>query len=390
MGVGAWTGFQRSGGAVDGYVISWLVGTIGLMGLTAWVGFLFDQNVAKPIATIASELTCRAAGPVEQTIEEKSARHLGALAPAANAIDAALTTAWDAQKSENARATTTLQNEKTKLETLIASLPYPVVALNQQQEVLLYNEQAQRDVGTLLLHRRISPTELPNGVKPVYLGSTPLARSERPPAPAVLCKDLTPPQRWTPKSSLMAGTYVVFDTETTGLEMEKDRMVQLGAVRMVKGRILDQERFDMLVQPEAVLSPSAVKIHGITPDMLRDAATSADVMAQFTGFCEGAVLVAHNAPFDRAMLAHTGSNFVPLKQTPVLCTARLSKFLMPQTANHTLDRIAERYGLTFPHNARHTALGDALITAQVFKRMLPQLQAAACATLSQAIDISTR
>ena len=88
-----WFGYARAGGPLDGYVIGGMVATLGVMGLSAWIGLLFDENVAKPILALASDLTTRARADVDLQINETQAKHLSTLAPAANAINAALSEA---------------------------------------------------------------------------------------------------------------------------------------------------------------------------------------------------------------------------------------------------------------------------------------------------------
>ncbi|HEY6898034.1 MAG TPA: exonuclease domain-containing protein [Rhodocyclaceae bacterium] len=183
--------------------------------------------------------------------------------------------------------------------------------------------------------------------------------------------------------------YSVFDTETTGLEPSAgDEIIQIGAVRIVNNRLLRQELFDQLVDPRRSLSPEGIAIHGISEDMLRDQPTIDAVLPAFHEFCAETVLVAHNAAFDMRFLqlkeASTGIAF----SQPVLDTLLLSAVVHPGQDSHKLEAIAERLGIAI--NQRHNALGDALVTAEVFLRLLPLLREAGITTLRQALDAAEK
>ncbi|MEO0386041.1 MAG: exonuclease domain-containing protein, partial [Pseudomonadota bacterium] len=179
--------------------------------------------------------------------------------------------------------------------------------------------------------------------------------------------------------------FVVFDTETTGLSPSSgDEIVQIGAVRIVNGRVLDGDRFDALVKPRQPIPPGATLIHGIDDSMVRDAAPMAEVGRAFHSFCEGAVLVAHNAPFDLAFLRRCERDIGAAFDAPALCTVLLSAALFDHVADHTLDALALRLGIPIPDTARHTALGDATVTAAVFLRLLDLLEANGITTLDAA------
>ena len=98
-------------------------------------------------------------------------------------------------------------------------------------------------------------------------------------------------------------TYTVFDTETTGLEPSNgDEIIQIGAARIVNNRLLRQETFNQIVDPEIPLKPESIPIHGITEDMVRGQPNIDVVLPAFHEFCEDTVLIAHNAAFDMRFL----------------------------------------------------------------------------------------
>ncbi|HZD26654.1 MAG TPA: 3'-5' exonuclease [Alphaproteobacteria bacterium] len=184
--------------------------------------------------------------------------------------------------------------------------------------------------------------------------------------------------------------YVVFDTETTGLEPGNgDEIVQLAAVRVRGFRVLAEDSFDTLVDPGRPIPPRSTRFHGITDAMVRGAPTAAAVLPRFRAWCGDAVLVAHNAAFDLKFLAlkqvESGVRFDDL---PVLDTLLLSAALSRWRSSHTLDALALRFGVKVA--GRHTALGDARATAEVLLHLLTLAERRGVGTLGQAIALSQR
>lgn len=181
----------------------------------------------------------------------------------------------------------------------------------------------------------------------------------------------------------------VFDTETTGLDPSAgDEIIAIGAVRIVNGRLLQNELFDQLIDPQRSISADSVAVHGIERAMLEGQPRIAEVLPAFARFCEDTVLVAHNAAFDMRFLqvkeAATGIRF----SQPVLDTLLLSAVVHPNQEAHSLEAIAERLGVHVV--GRHTALGDALVTGEVFLKLLPLLAERGITTLKDAREAAQR
>lgn len=182
-------------------------------------------------------------------------------------------------------------------------------------------------------------------------------------------------------------TCVVFDTETTGLNpSEGDEIIQIGAIRIVNGRILRDETMDQLVDPQRRVPAASVAIHGIDPSLLEGQPTIDQVLPIFHHFAEGSVLVAHNAAFDMKFLKIRENEAGVRFDHPVLDTLLLSSIVHPHQEQHSLEGIASLFDI--PIVGRHTALGDAIVTAEVFVRLLPLLADKGILTLQQAIEAS--
>jgi DNA polymerase-3 subunit epsilon len=186
---------------------------------------------------------------------------------------------------------------------------------------------------------------------------------------------------------LVTLSYTVFDTETTGLDPTGgDEIIQIGAVRIVNRRLLRQENFEQLIDPRRPLPPKSVKVHGITQAMLAGQPAVERVLPVFRAFVADTVLVAHNAAFDMRFLElkeeKTGVRF----DRPVLDTFLLSAAIFPNQESHRLEAIAERVGVTVV--GRHTALGDAIVTGEIFLKMLDLLAERGIHTLRQAREAS--
>lgn len=625
---GLWVGFSRSGGAVSGFVTAGLIASFGLIALTTWVALLFDENVARPILALADELITRAQSGVTSGIDQHQPRYLGALAPSADAIHAALTEARAGRDRAVRERTAHMERDKAILETVLRDLAEGVLVVADDWRILLYNRAAVDVLGPLGLDRglgrflRLDPVEaairrgtaglgdqpprflaatadagklVTGAVSPIHAGNAltgyvillrdttedlrtheafahglrDLIEGARRPAAAIGAgldviaaqPDLEPADRtrfdmafrqeldrlrkvldtaggqqarlttgqWpihvtsaqdildalqarhphhlaitpTPALALCDGfavtevlaaaltcqqkaglprptasaetsgdevilslhwqgaplaqgdleqamqaalspaygsytardalaahqtdiwvettpegarivlilpaasapgaarpgpvgdfydfdlsslrrddlmsrplrdlTFVVFDTETTGLDTERDSIIEIAGVRILRGRVLRGETFRQLANPGRPIPEASTKIHHITDADVADADPPSRAVTAFHGFVGEAVLVAHYAAFDMAMLGGLTRSGGPRFDTPALCTGLISARLFPSASDHTLDGLAARFDITIPDDVRHTALGDALATAEVFVNLLDLL-----------------
>ncbi len=159
--------------------------------------------------------------------------------------------------------------------------------------------------------------------------------------------------------------YVVFDLETTGLDVMSNGITEIGAVKIVGGKLTEQ--FTTLIKPDYPISEEIVKITGITEEMVKDAPKISSVIPDFMKFIDGVVLVAHNAEFDTKFIKRfAGAEEYELKNK-ILDTVELARSTLPFLRKHDLHTIAEHFGIAFHH---HRALSDAYATAEALIEMM--------------------
>ncbi|MGQ3676190.1 exonuclease domain-containing protein [Xanthobacter sp. TB0139] len=178
-------------------------------------------------------------------------------------------------------------------------------------------------------------------------------------------------------------SYTVFDTETTGLDPRGgDEILQIGATRIVNGKILRGECFDQLVDPQRSIPEAGIAVHGVTPAMVRGQPAIGEVLPRFRAWVSDTVLVGHNVAFDMRFLKLKEEATGIFFDLPVLDTLLLASIVWPNEEAHGLEALAGRLGIQV--SDRHRALGDALVTAEVFLKLLPLLAQRDIHTLSQA------
>ncbi|MGH7785221.1 MAG: exonuclease domain-containing protein, partial [Candidatus Binatia bacterium] len=181
--------------------------------------------------------------------------------------------------------------------------------------------------------------------------------------------------------------FVVVDLETTGGAPAVAGIIEIGAVRVHGGKVVD--RFEQLVDPGCRLPRFITGLTGISDAMLAGQPDIAAVLPRFVAFAADSVLVAHNASFDMgflnaARLAASGRVF----DQPHVCTLRLAKRLLPNLRRRSLDALAGHFGI--PVIDRHRALGDAQMTAEVLFHLLELLPAQGVRRVDQLLDLQHR
>lgn len=183
--------------------------------------------------------------------------------------------------------------------------------------------------------------------------------------------------------------FTVFDLETTGLNPSTgDEIISFGAIRILNGKVLQHDTFEALVKPSRPVSQESTRIHGITNEMLEGKPTVLEVLPAFHAFCEGSVLVGHNVAFDLRFLKLLEKSSGLRFEHPALDTLLLSSTLFPNAASHDLGGLAAKYGVAI--RGRHTALGDAVATAEVFVRLLSLLEEKGYPSLKTARELSKK
>lgn len=166
--------------------------------------------------------------------------------------------------------------------------------------------------------------------------------------------------------------FVVVDVETTGAKTPPSRIMEVGAYRVSRGRIVAE--FHSLVNPQIPIPPFIARLTGISDQMVREAPLFADIAHAWLDFLDESVLVAHNAQFDVRFLNHEIARIFPGRRmiNSYLCTVKLSRSVFPGLLNYRLHTVAEHF--TIPILNRHRAADDARATAEIFIRMLARLE----------------
>ncbi len=161
--------------------------------------------------------------------------------------------------------------------------------------------------------------------------------------------------------------FVVVDLEATGNRIDEGGITEIGAVKVIGGA--EVEAFEQLVNPGRAIPPYVSKLTGINDSLVADAPRIEEVIGKFRDFAKGSVLVAHNASFDSILLNRESSRLLggPLG-CPTLCTIDIANEMIPDLERTSLDALAVHFGLDM--EARHRAMADARLTAQVLQRLL--------------------
>ncbi|MBU1343975.1 MAG: hypothetical protein KKE44_16060 [Proteobacteria bacterium] len=183
--------------------------------------------------------------------------------------------------------------------------------------------------------------------------------------------------------------FTVLDTETTGLDPDGgDEIISIAAVRIVNNRIVYQDLFEELVDPKRDIPLESYKIHGINYEILKGKPDIQTILPLFKIYTYDTVLIGHNIAFDMKMLKVKEKLTNTVFPNPVLDTLLLSAVLYPTNKQHDMESIAKRLGVNII--GRHTALGDAITTAEIFLKLIPILNANGIFTLKNALEASKK
>jgi DNA polymerase-3 subunit epsilon len=183
--------------------------------------------------------------------------------------------------------------------------------------------------------------------------------------------------------------FTAFDTETTGLRPSKgDEIVSIGGVRIENGRMLREVTFDQLINPGFSISRESTRIHGIDDAMVKGKPDIRKALPAFSRFVQDTVLVGHNAAFDMRFFQIKEKPTGVKLRLPVLDTILLSSVVHPHHEDHSIEGIAGRLAVNVA--GRHTALGDAIVTGELFLKLIPLLAERGIRTLGETMAASKK
>jgi len=181
------------------------------------------------------------------------------------------------------------------------------------------------------------------------------------------------------RGGTLGDDFVVFDIETTGFSPVNNRIIEIGAVKVCGGRVT--ERFSTFVNPQVPIPFEIEKLTSIRDDMVMDAPLIEEVLPKFLEFCQGCILVAHNAGFDMSfMLENARKQNLPMEHT-YIDTVGIARVLLPNQAKHTLDAVAKTLNISLENH--HRAVDDAECTAWIFVKLIQMLEEKDIHTLAQ-------
>lgn len=198
-------------------------------------------------------------------------------------------------------------------------------------------------------------------------------------------RNLEAPARLRLTAPARSCSYVVVDVETTGFDPDRDRVVSIGALRVVEGRIRLGDAFHELVNPDRPIPASSIRIHGIIPAMVAGARPFGEVFDDFLHYLGPDVVVAHHAVFDLQFLNGAMKEKYGFElQNLVLDTVPMCREILFRpglrypfgidldSRQYSLDNVAKVLGIAI--SRRHSALGDSLATAMILQRVLARLE----------------
>lgn len=185
------------------------------------------------------------------------------------------------------------------------------------------------------------------------------------------------------KNQSLEDSYVVFDLETTGFSPHQNKIIEIGAVKVVKGEVVDT--FSEFVNPQVPIPYQIENLTGINDRMVMDAPVIEEILPKFMAFCTGSVMVAHNADFDMSFIVENAKRQnLPCDYT-VLDTVALARMLMPHLGNFKLNNISKHLGINLENH--HRAVDDATATSEIFMKFIEMLKEREITHLGQLNDL---
>ena len=182
-----------------------------------------------------------------------------------------------------------------------------------------------------------------------------------------------------PEGQDFRGDFVVFDLETTGFSPKKNKIIEIGAVKVQNGAIT--ERFSTFVNPQIPIPFDIEELTGIRDDMVIDAPLIGEILPEFMEFCKGCVMVAHNAEFDMSFIQKNCEDLHLACDFTVADTVAMARFLLPQLNRYKLDTVAKAVGVSLENH--HRAVDDAACTAEIFVKFIEMFENRHITTLDE-------
>ncbi len=182
-----------------------------------------------------------------------------------------------------------------------------------------------------------------------------------------------------PEGQDFRGDFVVFDLETTGFSPKKNKIIEIGAVKVQNGAITD--RFSTFVNPQLPIPFDIEELTGIRDDMVMDAPLIGEILPEFMEFCKGCVMVAHNAEFDMSFIQKNCEDLHLACDFTVADTVAMARFLLPQLNRYKLDTVAKAVGVSLENH--HRAVDDAACTAEIFVKFIEMFENRHITTLDE-------
>ena len=185
------------------------------------------------------------------------------------------------------------------------------------------------------------------------------------------------------KGQTLLDDYVVFDLETTGFSPIHDAIIEIGAVKVSKGKISDH--YSVFVNPQRPIPLRITELTSIDDSMVADAKSIEEILPEFLSFCEGCSLVAHNAEFDVSFIEENAKRQGFETDFTVLDTVQMARLLLTDLNKFKLNTVCKRLNIKQEHH--HRAVDDARVTAEVFLRFVEMLEEQDVHTLAKLNDM---